>query len=250
MRLKLPVPGIDVEQAVNGLGLAAGALAEALRRTTGRRRQRNLDALGAEHLEDRVDQRGLADARTAGDDQDLREQSEPQRCPLALGERDAGPGLDPGHGLRRIDVRPGKHALLKGPETIRDGSFCPIQPGQEDAAAAVDLVRHDLAGLQLQVQRCLNERRRDLQQLLGHGHQFIEGQPAVAIVHGLGQREADAGARPDHGGLLDAQPGRDGVGRLEADAADVAGEPVGVLREHLDGVGAVGLEDAHRRATC
>ena len=108
----------------------------------------------------------------------------------------------------------------------------------------------DLAGLQLQVQRLLDDRGRDLQQLLGHGHQLVERQPAVAIVHGLGQREADAGARPDHGGLLDPQPGGDGVGRLEADPAHIAGEAVGVLREDLDGVGAVGLEDAHRRARC
>ena len=120
-----------------------------------------------------------------------------------------------------------------------------MQPGQKDAAAAVDLVRHDLAGLQLQVQRLLNERRRDFQQLLCHGHQLIERQPAVAIVHGLGQREADAGARPDHGGLLDPQPGCDGVGRLEADPAHIAGEAVGVLREDLDSIGAIGLEDPY-----
>ena len=109
------VPGIDIEQTVDGLGLAASTLAEPLGRAAGWRRQRHLDALGAEHLEDGVDQRGLAHPRTAGDDQDLREQSEPECRPLALGERDAGPGLDPGNGLCRIDVRPGKRALLKRP---------------------------------------------------------------------------------------------------------------------------------------
>jgi hypothetical protein len=67
----------------------------------------------------------------------------------------------------------------------------------------------------------------------------------MAVVHGLRQGEADAGARPDHSGLLDAQPGGDGVGRLEANPPHVAGEAVGVLRKYLDGVGAVGLEDAH-----
>ena len=97
-------PRIDLEQTVDGLRLAASALAEPLGCTSGRRRQRDLDALGAEHLEDRVDQRGLADTRAAGDDQDLREQSQPERCALALGERDAGSGLDPWDGLRRIDA--------------------------------------------------------------------------------------------------------------------------------------------------
>ena len=38
----------------------------------------------------------------------------------------------------------------------------------------------------------------------------------------------------------------DGIRRLEADAPDVAREPIGVLAHHLDGVGPVGLEDAHR----
>jgi hypothetical protein len=42
------------------------------------------------------------------------------------------------------------------------------------------------------------------------------------------------------------EPGRDLVGRLEADAADVARQPVRVLGDDLDRVGAVGLEDAHR----
>ena len=72
---------------------------------------------------------------------------------------------------------------------MRHGSFCPMEAGQEDAPAAVDLVRHDLAGLQFQGQRLLNERRRDLEQPLCHGHELIEGKTAVAIVHGLGQRE-------------------------------------------------------------
>ena len=39
---------------------------------------------------------------------------------------------------------------------------------------------------------------------------------------------------------------RDLVGGPEADAADVARQPVGVLGDHLHGLGAVGLEDPHR----
>ena len=68
----------------------------------------------------------------------------------------------------------------------------------------------------------------------------------MALVHRLGQRVGDAGAHPDHRRLLDAELHRDCVGGLEADAADVAGQPIGVLGHDLDGVGAVGLEDAHR----
>jgi hypothetical protein len=53
-------------------------------------------------------------------------------------------------------------------------------------------------------------------------------------------------ARADHGGFLDAQLVGDRVRRFEADAAHLAGQPIWVLRDDLDGVGAVGLEDAHR----
>ncbi len=72
----------------------------------------------------------------------------------------------------------------------------------------------------------------------------------MAFVHRLGQRIGDASTHPDHGRLFDAELHGDGVGRLEADAADVAGQPVGVFRHDLDGVGAIGLVDAHcpRRA--
>ena len=46
--------------------------------------------------------------------------------------------------------------------------------------------------------------------------------------------------------FLDAELHRDGVGRLETNAADIARQPVGVLRHDLDGVGAIGLEDPYR----
>ena len=68
----------------------------------------------------------------------------------------------------------------------------------------------------------------------------------MALVHRLGQRVGYPGAHPDHRGLLDAELHRDRVGGLEADAADVARQPIGVLGHDLDGVGAVGLEDPHR----
>src|SRR5262245_18598000 len=65
-------------------------------------------------------------------------------------------------------------------------------------------------------------------------------------MHGLGERVRDARAHPDHGRLLDAKFGRNGVSGLEADAADVTRQPIWVLGHHLDGIRAVGLEDADR----
>ena len=68
----------------------------------------------------------------------------------------------------------------------------------------------------------------------------------MALVHGFGQGKGDAGAHPDHGGLLDAELHGNGVGGLEADAADVARQPVWVLRHHLHCVGTIGLVNSHR----
>ena len=71
-------------------------------------------------------------------------------------------------------------------------------------------------------------------------------QTAMAIVHRFGERKRDPGANPDQRGLFDAEPGRDLVGGAEADAADVACQAVGVFRDQLDSISAIGLVDAHR----
>src|SRR5215510_10286747 len=68
----------------------------------------------------------------------------------------------------------------------------------------------------------------------------------MAFIHGPRQRIGDASTNPDHRGLLDAELRCDSVGGLEADAPDVTGQPVGVLGHNLDGVDAIGLEDAYR----
>ena len=68
----------------------------------------------------------------------------------------------------------------------------------------------------------------------------------MAIVHRFGERKGDPGANPDQRGLFDAEPGRDLVGGAKADAADVACQAVRVFRDQPDGIGAVGLVDAHR----
>src|SRR5208337_1376945 len=54
------------------------------------------------------------------------------------------------------------------------------------------------------------------------------------------------GSDPDHGGFLDAEPGRDRIRRFEADAPYVLREPVWIFRHELHGVVAVGLVDTHR----
>ena len=122
----------------------------------------------------------------------------------------------------------------------------PVQAGQEHAVGFADPVGDHRALLQLEIERGADQVRRDLEQALRQRNQLGDRQAAMSLVHRLGERIGNPGAHPHHGGLLDAELHRDGVGGLEPDAADVARQPIGVLGHDLDGVGAVGLEDAHR----
>src|ERR1039458_8448685 len=103
---------------------------------------------------------------------------------------------------------------------------------------------------ELEIERSADEFLRDLDQLFGKRYQLFRRQAAMSLIHGLGQRIGNPRADPHHGGLLDAELHRDGVGRLEADAADVARQAIWILGHDLDSVGAVGLENSYgpRRA--
>ena len=68
----------------------------------------------------------------------------------------------------------------------------------------------------------------------------------MPFVHRLGERVGDPGTYADQRCLLDAELGRDLVGRAEADAADVACQPIGVLRDQPNGISAISLVNAHR----
>ena len=68
----------------------------------------------------------------------------------------------------------------------------------------------------------------------------------MPFVHRLGERVGDPGTYADQRCLLDAELGRDLVSRAEADAANVASQPIGVLRDQPNGISAISLVDAHR----
>ena len=84
------------------------------------------------------------------------------------------------------------------------------------------------------------------QQLPGQLEQLCGGQAAVALTAGLQQGVVDARPQADRGRGFDTEARGDGIGGAEADAADVAGQAVGVLRHHLHGVVPIRLEDPHR----
>ena len=154
--------------------------------------------------------------------------------------------LDPGQGLVRIDPRPGKLAVTEPDQSVSDAALGPIEARQKHARRFTDPIGDHGALGELQIEGRADQLLRHLEQLLGERDQFIGRQSAMTLVHGFGERIGDAGAHPDHGGLLDAEFHGNRVGGLEADAADIARQAIGVLRHHLHGVGAVGLVDTHR----
>ena len=122
--------------------------------------------------------------------------------------------------------------------------------GQKYTRRFANPVGDHRALLQLEIERSADELLRNLEQLFGKRYQLFRRQAAMSLIHGLGQRIGNASADPHHGGLLDAELHRDGVGGLEADTADVARQAIRVFGHDLDGVRTVGLVDAHcpRRA--
>ena len=138
---------------MDGLRLDAGGFGQALGGPARRCAKRHGDALRHECLQDRVDEGGLADARAAGDHQGLARHRQPERLPLALGERDAALRLEPGYRLVDVDRGPGRRAGGKGAQSPGDVLLGPVQARQEDAASVPDGVGHHGAVLQFQGQR-------------------------------------------------------------------------------------------------
>jgi hypothetical protein len=84
---------INFEQAVNRFGLKAGSFVHPLGRAAGGGTQQEPYMLGRENAQDGVDDRGLADARSAGNHQNLRSKRQPDRRFLTFGERQVDPLL-------------------------------------------------------------------------------------------------------------------------------------------------------------
>ena len=118
---------------------------QALRRPAGRGGQRHLGPLRDQHLEDRVDQRGLADAGAAGDHQHLRGEREAHRRALALRQGEAGLAPDPVQRLVGVDRRPGRRPVRQPAQPLGDAALGPVQAGEEHAGAPVHLVGDHVA---------------------------------------------------------------------------------------------------------
>jgi hypothetical protein len=91
---------------------------------------------------------------------------------------------------------------------------------------------------------------RHFKQLFGEGDELFDRKTAMPFIHRFRERIGDTSAHSDQRSFLDAELGRDLVGSSEADAADVAGQAIRVLRDEPNGVGAVSFVDAYRRRCC
>ena len=199
------VPGIDLKQAVDRLRLQPGGFAHPLRGTPGRRAQQDIDPLGGQDAQDRVDDRRLADARSAGDDGDLRGERRAYRIGLAESQGEPGLGFHPGQGLARVDVGPWEIAGRDPQKTPGDRQLGPVQAAEEYAGDLPHRVGNHRAFGQLQVQRGADQLAGNLQEFGRERSELFFRQAAVSLVHRFCQRIADARADPDH-----ARPRLDG----------------------------------------
>src|SRR6266516_5743200 len=188
----------------------------------------------------------LPTPRPAGDHQHLGRQCQRHGRPLASGEYQTRPLLDPGDRLVRINPGPWQRAGPQLQQPLGDAPLRPVQAGEEHATLVADLVGSHRAFSQFEVKGGEDQRLGNLDELFGQRHEVVGRQAAMALVHRLGQRIGDTGAHADHGSLVNAELHRDGIGGLEANAADVACQAIGILRHDLHGIAAIGLVNAHR----
>ena len=121
-----------------------------------------------------------------------------------------------------------------------------IEAAEEDAIAPFDLIGDHLPGIELKSQGVEDNHVRDFQELHRERQKFVARQAAMTFIKSFGQGKGDPGPRPDHRRLFDAEFHCEGIRRLKADAPNVAGESVGIFRNHLDRIGAICLVNPHR----
>lgn len=125
-------------------------------------------ALREQDREERAQER--ADARTTRDDQQLRAEGGADRRPLALGQHDPLPRLDPGERLLRVDHRPWRRPRSERPQPLGDDALGMPEVRKEHAAALAGRVGAQLLGRELEregvdedLARNAQERLRELQ---------------------------------------------------------------------------------------
>ena len=97
----------------------------------------------------------------------------------------------------------------------------------------------------LEAKGLLDEIPRSLEELPREHQQLLFGQTAVAIRESFSQHVAEAGAQPHRRGLRHPELPGQAIRNDEPDAANVAGQPVGILADLLHRLRTVGAVDAN-----
>ena len=181
-------------------------LGEALGGAAGRRAQQRAHALGHQDLQDGLQHGGLADAGPAGEDQQLRAQRQRHRRALLVGERDPVLRAGPGERLVGVDRRPRRRAGGDRRQVLRDGPLGGVQRGEEARSVSSPTRSRTTAPAPISsASASVDSAVGTWSSVAAWVDELALGQAAVALVHRLGERVADAGADADHRRRRDAR---------------------------------------------
>src|SRR5262249_30496196 len=153
----------------------------ALRSAAGWRTQQKAGAFRREDAQDRIDDGGLTNARSASHDEHLGCECEPDCRSLAFGKRKTDMLLDPRQGLVRIDPGPWQFAICHLRQPLGDGAFRPMQTSKKYAGRFANPVSDDRTLLQLAAERSSDQLLRHFEQLLGQRYQLVRRQTTMAV---------------------------------------------------------------------
>src|SRR5262245_33959204 len=141
----------------------------------------------------------------------------------------------------------------QGSAPLRRRSRCEATPtsarwegSQKEARLPIDLFSNEMLFLAFHLNRLLNDRHRDFQEGRRCLNQFIVMHGIVAIFGKFLENVMHPRLSTDHCIPWNVEPLRQGIGRLETNAVDVQGEPIGILPYACNGFVAVGLVNAYR----
>jgi hypothetical protein len=144
--------------------------------------QQGPDLFCTQDRQDGLDQRRLAHARAAGDDEQLGAQRQGHGVLLTRSQGDPELALHPRDGLRGVCRRPVGLTRRQALDLLGNRRLSQVQRRQKDAGLLVHRIGHqDRVGYFLG-DRALDDLAGDLQELDRQAHQFAVGQPAVPLA--------------------------------------------------------------------
>ena len=122
---------------MEGHRVEPGRLLHPLGSAAGRRGKGDRHLARGQDLEDRVDQRRLADPGAAGDDAEFRDECEAQRGYLAFGQGQSGTLLDPRDRLVGVNRTPRQSACLQPMQPLGNSLLGTVEACKKDHLPAV-----------------------------------------------------------------------------------------------------------------